>query len=108
MLSLASFFIHTVTVETYGGAGEFGDTYAAPVDVLGLLDDSVSLSRTATGDVVSSSGTAFYTHLANAPLFRPQSRVTDPYGNVMQVQAVKPRLGPSMLRALEHVEVQLR
>lgn len=103
---LEQMFTQTATVETYAGAGEYGDEYAGPVDVLGMLDDGLVLTKGPTGDVLASS-TVFYTRLENAPLFRPETRVTIA-GIAMQVEACKPRQAAPMFRQLEHLEVQLK
>ena len=103
---LAQMFTQTVSVETYTGSGEFGDVYASPVDVLGMLDDGLVLTKGPAGDLLTSS-TVFYTYLENAPLFRPESRVSI-NGVTMQVEAAKPRQAAPMFRQLEHLEVQLK
>lgn len=107
-MTLGVLFGQSVTVETYEGAGEFGDTYAAPVVVKGLLDDGLVLTSTGpTGDVVASV-TAFYCSLEHAPKFRTESRVTVPSGAVMQVETVKRRQAAPLFTQVEHLEVRLK
>jgi hypothetical protein len=101
------FFGQTVAVETYLGAGDTGDTYAASVDVTGMLDDGLMLSTSGpTGDVVESV-TVFYCDISHAATFVPESRVTTATG-VMQVSTVKRRQASSTFAAVEHLEVRLK
>lgn len=107
---ISDFYGQTVTVETFTGPGEFGDTYAAPVTVTGLLDDGLRLlSKRAsggepTGDVVESAS-VFYCDMSQASKFVTESRVTV-NGAAMQVVAVKRRQA-NILAAVEHLEVHL-
>lgn len=72
---LAEFWVHTVSVEMFLGAGAYGDVYAAPVTVIGFMDGTRKLVRGANGaQVVSES--SFYTYPITGPLFVPDSRVT--------------------------------
>ena len=103
---LEAFWSQTVTVETYTGPGEFGDTYAAPVTVVGLLDDGLQRVDSPTGDVVQSI-TAFYCPLSASARFVPQSRVTVPSGAVMQVETAKRREASPMFVPAAHLEVRL-
>jgi len=108
MSGLDALFGQAVTVETYTGAGDYGDTYADPVEVKGMLDDGLVLtSAGATGDVVASV-TAFYCDIGEADVFKPESRVTVPSGAVMQVESVKRRQVTPMFAAVQHLEVRLK
>lgn len=70
------FYVHTVTVETYQGTNGYGeDTFAAPVTVVGFLDDSRRLVRGADAEQVISES-QFYTRPENGALFTAESRVT--------------------------------
>lgn len=107
MSGLTMFFGQTVSVETFTGPGEFGDTYAAAVNVVGLLDDGLRLTTNGpTGDVVESV-TAFYCDMSNAAVFVPQSRVTA-NGAVMQVEVAKRRQASGIFGNVAHLEVRLR
>lgn len=68
--------IHEVTVETYQGAGAYGDTYSAAVPVRCLREEERRLVRNArTGEEVISEVTIF-APIGNASLFAVDSRVT--------------------------------
>jgi hypothetical protein len=104
---LGMFFSQSVTVETYTGPGDFGDTYAAPVDVVGLLDDGLRLTTDGpTGDVVEAV-TAFYCPISEAAKFVPESKVTTPTG-VMQVETAKHRQASPIFGNVAHLEVRLK
>jgi hypothetical protein len=96
--------IHTVSVETFLGAGAYGDTFATPTDDVGYLEGSVKLVRDQTGQQVVSSST-WYTALANAPKYTPDSRFTDPDGKVSRVVGTNTYQTP--LGVEDHVEVYL-
>ncbi|UFS59475.1 hypothetical protein [Subtercola endophyticus] len=81
---LEDFWQHTVTVATLQGNGANGAVKADPVPVLGFLDGSRKLVRSATGEQVVSEST-FYCPPANAALFLPDSLVTCPDGSVSTV-----------------------
>lgn len=77
MSDLDEFYIHTVTVETFGGTGAYGDVYSAPVDVPGWLEDKRRIVRNKDGqEVVSSS--MFMCDNQHLDKFTPDSRVTLP------------------------------
>lgn len=107
---ISDFYGDTVSVETFTGPGEFGDEYASPVDVSGLLDDGLRLLTKSsndgqkTGDVVESAS-VFYCDTSHAALFVTQSKVTA-NGNVMQVVATKRRQA-NLLGDVAHLEVHL-
>jgi hypothetical protein len=69
------FFTQSASVETFGGSGANGDIFAAAVVIAGHLDDGQQWETTETGQQVVSR-TKFYTRLAHADLFTPESRVT--------------------------------
>lgn len=75
MNDLDDFWVHTVTVEMFLGAGAYGDVYAAPVTVIGFMDGTRKIVRSATAEQVVSEST-FYTYPITGPLFVPDSRVT--------------------------------
>lgn len=105
---LESFFTQTVSVETFTGPGPTGDTYEAPHDVVGLLDEgSVLQVNTPTGDVVESSS-AFFCQLSEASRFTTESRVTLPSGAVMQVVRVFRRQASPVFAQVAHLEVRLK
>ena len=104
MGALSVLFVHTASVETWLGAGAYGDTYAAPVSVAGLLDDGVVLVRTGTSEQLEQKS-IFYAALSDAAKFVPDSRVTV-NGRAAWVSAVRRRDGGS-LGLPDHVEVDL-
>ena len=104
MSSISAFFIHTATVETFTGAGPTGDTYAAPVDVKGFLDDGVVLVQSGAGEQLVQKS-IFYAALADADKFVPESRIAV-NGRDAQVSAVRRRDGGT-LGLPDHIEVDL-
>jgi len=102
--SISAFFIHTATVETFTGAGPTGDTYAAPVDVKGFLDDGVVLVQSGAGEQLVQKS-IFYAALADADKFVPESRIAV-NGRDAQVSAVRRRDGGT-LGLPDHIEVDL-
>ena len=104
MASLAAMFVHSATVETFAGAGAYGDTYAAPVTVKGFLDNGLVLVRTGTIEELTIKA-VFYAALSDAPKFAPGSRVTVG-GYVGFVQQARSRDGGN-LGLPDHVEVDL-
>ena len=81
MDDLDDFYIHKATVETYLGAGAYGDLFAAPV-VLDpdtatgcFIEGKRKLVRNAAGEQVISE-TTLYTSTAHAALFTTDSKVT--------------------------------
>jgi hypothetical protein len=98
-------FMHTAAVQTFLGAGPTGDTYGPTTTVAGFLDDGVVRQQTSQGEQLVSR-TMFYTDLANAALFTPQSRVTV-NGRAAQVTTIRRRDGGSLLAPVSHVEVDL-
>lgn len=75
-MTLAMFYVHTVTVETYTGENSSGPAFAAPQTVTGFLDTTSDLARSTAGDEATSARSMFYTDPANAAAFTVQSRVT--------------------------------
>jgi predicted alternative tryptophan synthase beta-subunit len=102
--AIAAFFIHTASVETFTGAGAYGDTYAAAVPVKGFLDDGVVLVRTGTSEQLEQKS-IFYAALSDAALFAPGSRVTV-NGRASWVSTTRRRDGGS-LGLPSHIEVDL-
>lgn len=74
-LSLATFWVHTITVETHEGHDSNGPIYSAPVTVPCFVDDSTKLVAAPTGDQVVSQSTVF-ADSSYAPLFVAESRLT--------------------------------
>ncbi|UQN29479.1 hypothetical protein [Brachybacterium kimchii] len=69
MSELSSMFIHQVTVDTFQGAGAWGDTYAPTSDPIAcFVDDTLQLVRDTEGTEVVSS-TTVYAPLDAADLF---------------------------------------
>jgi len=113
MSALSRLFVHTATVETFTGAGPTGDTYAAPVDVKGFLDDGVVLVRTSAGEQLEQK-TIFYAPptftVGTVPyvswdVFVDESRVTV-NGRACQVTGRRSRDSGS-LGLPDHIEVDL-
>lgn len=76
MSDFDEFMVHTVTVETYGGEGPFGNVMNPESDpVPCLIEDSVGLTRTATGDTVSTTATLWITDTTQRDKFTPESVV---------------------------------
>lgn len=106
MSELDEFMVHTVTVETYGGEGPWGNTMgpeSSPVPC--FIEDSVGLTRTATGDTVSTTATLWVTDRAHWGKFTPESVVhlNGRTGTVLRVE--KADSGP--LGLPEHLKVVL-
>lgn len=96
-------FIHTAVVETLTGAEAYGDTFAAPVTDTGYLEGSTKLVRNQSGEEVVSSST-WYTDLANAPKYTPDSKVTAG-GRTSRVIGINTFETPTGIE--DHVEVSL-
>ncbi|HET6909831.1 MAG TPA: hypothetical protein VFH54_10875 [Mycobacteriales bacterium] len=109
-MTLAAFWQHTITVETYQGQGSSGPVYAAPVQVTGLLDTVSDLARVGTVEEATSASSMFYTDPSNAALFTVQTRVTsalldgDGKATVVKVNS----LTSGGLGLPDHVEVALQ
>ena len=76
MSDFDEFMVHTVTVETYGGEGPFGNVMnpeSEPIPC--LIEDSRGLSRTATGDTVTTTATVWVMDKSLWDLFTPESVV---------------------------------
>lgn len=101
------FMIHTVSVETYQGAGPTGDLYAAPVSVVGLYDAGMSEQKEPGGmELVERS--SFYGSQEDASKFVPKSRVS--YGGrVSLVETVFMHDGGDITQfgAVSHIQVIL-
>jgi len=102
--ALSAFFVHTASVETFTGAGAYGDTYATSVDVKGFLDDGVVLVRTGTSEQLEQKS-IFYAALTDADKLVAGSRVTV-NGRVAWVSAIRRRDGGS-LGLPDHIEADL-
>lgn len=72
---ISDFYVHTAQVETWEGAGAYGDVYAAPVTVPCFAEDKIRLVRGKDGEQVVS-GSTLYMAVTDGALFVPDSRVT--------------------------------
>jgi hypothetical protein len=72
---ISDFYVHTAQVETWEGAGAYGDVYAAPVTVNCFAEDKIQLVRAKDGQQVVS-GSTLYMAAPDGDLFVPDSRVT--------------------------------
>lgn len=76
MSDFDEFMVHTVTVETYAGEGPFGNTTSPESDPIPcLIEDSEGLTRTATGDTVTTTATVWIMDTTVRDLFTPESIV---------------------------------
>lgn len=51
----ARLFVEPVTIETYAGQGAYGDSYSAPITVLGHISGGRRVNSSSTGDEVVTS-----------------------------------------------------
>lgn len=107
-MTLALFYVHTASVQTYLGNAASGPTYAAAVNVVGFFDDTEKLVVSSKGTEVVA-GSSFFTDLANAGLFEPGTLVANTRGNTAprRVVSMNARDTAGLLSAVEHVEVRL-
>lgn len=76
MSEFEEFMVHTVTVETYNGEGPWGNTTSPESDPIPcLIEDTVGLTRTATGDTVSTTATLWIVDRSVKDQFTPESIV---------------------------------
>lgn len=76
MSEFDEFMVHTVTVDTHNGEGPWGNTTSpesGPVPC--FIEDSVGLTRTATGDSVSTTATLWIVDKTHWDKFTPESIV---------------------------------
>ena len=104
-MTVAAMFLHSAVVEPFLGAGPTGDTYGPPVTVAGFLDDGVVRVQSSEGEQLVQKS-VFYTALANATLFLPESRVSV-NGRQAPVSMIRRRDGGTLLGAVSHLEVDL-
>lgn len=83
---LVDFWVHVVLVETLTGTGGMGDVFAAPVELVCLVDDRRRLVRAADGTEVVSESTVFAP--AGTTSLTPGSRVLLPSGRTSVVLAL--------------------
>ena len=76
MDDLAAFFIHETTVERRTGSSPSGSVFASGVPVVGWVDQTSKLVRTANGSEVVASASVFYP--AGTPIIPLGSYVTLP------------------------------
>lgn len=101
---LADFWVHTVAVRTYRGAGALGAIYDPPVDLLCFVDDKRRLVRSGQGaEVVSETTVIAPTGTTN---LTPESVVTLPSGREATVITVAVR-DSGDLDLPDHVEAAL-
>lgn len=105
MDDISSFFVHQATVETFTGAGAYGDVFAAPVVDTGFLEGATKLVRDQSGQQVIAFST-WYTTVDNAAHYTSDSRFTDPNGRVSRVITVNVNDSGS-LGLPDHVAVAL-
>lgn len=105
MTDLVDFWVHTITVRTLTGTGGMGDTYAAPTQLVGFVDDKRRLVRAADATQVVSEAT-YYGPVEQAAALTPGSEVTLPSGRVATVITAAVRTAPG-LDLPEHVEAVL-
>lgn len=109
MSMLSRLFTQTVTVEPYLGERDSKPAYDAPVVVRGFLEGPTALAIATGGDVSSSTGSVFYTDLANAALFPVKSRVTSSLlagsPTVVKVDSMD---GAPILGPITHLAVSLQ
>ncbi len=109
MNGVPRWFVYTVTVETYLGAGAYGDTFAAPVVLAppnGCWVDNASKLVLNKDGVEMVSQTTVATSTANFPLFTPESRVTI-NGVISRVIKVNNGDSGSLNLPTDHLEVNL-
>jgi hypothetical protein len=101
---LDSFYVHTVSVQTYQGTGAQGDVFAAAVVVPGWLEDKRRIVRDKDGqEVVSSSQfSCDVTHLAK---FTPDSKVALPNRTAFVIGVAS--YTSSALELPDHLEIDL-
>ena len=87
---IARFYVHTVSVATWLGAGPSGDVFATPSDVVGFFDGGTKLVRGTNGEQVVASA-SFFTDPSNAALFTPESLVIY-NGNTSRAITVLPHI----------------
>lgn len=83
MSDFDDFMVHTVTVDTHGGEGPWGNASAeesGPIPC--FIEDSVGLTRTATGDSVSTTATLWIVDKSHWDKFTPESIVHLPAGRL--------------------------
>jgi hypothetical protein len=107
-MTLALFWVHEATVQTYAGETSTGSVYAAPVTFFCFVDDARKLVVTSDGEELASSTTIFASP-TYASLFTPDSKVTSPQfsdGRIARVVNVNSMTsGP--LDLPDHVQVDL-
>ncbi len=95
--------IHTISVEPYKGDSSKGPVYGTSVQVRCFLDEQTRAVRSAGGEQVTSTSTAYAAPGVDAP---PLSRVSLPGGRTTTVIQTKRRTA-GRLRAPDHTEIQL-
>lgn len=106
MSELDSWWVHTVQVATYLGAGSAGDQYAAPVAKAAWVEDVQKLVRdTKSGEETVSSSTVCGP-LSDSAVYLPGSLVTLPSGRTARVLSLG-YLDSGGLGGLDHIEVSL-
>lgn len=73
---LDDFYVHSTSVERFAGSGPDGDTFDAPVAIVGFVQQQNRLVRNSEGVEVVSSTTVYYP--AGTAEIPPGSYVTEP------------------------------
>lgn len=104
---ITDFFVHTLTVATFDGAGAFGPVYGTPETVTGYLDGKTQLVRSLTGEQVVSQS-SFYCTVADSAKFTPDSKVTTADGRAQQVISVNTLDAAGTMPGVEHAVIYLQ
>lgn len=105
MTGISDFYVHTATVESFAGAGAYGDVYSTPVNVSCFADAKIRLIRNKDGQMVVSSSTLDMSPTDGAR-FLPASRVTVS-GKVSYVITQNINDAPGVLDDVAHAEITL-
>lgn len=106
MSELDEFMVHTVTVDTKSGEDAWGNTTeetSAPIPC--LIEDTVGVTRTATGDTITSATTLWITDMSKRDLFAPESIVHLPGRDATVLNITTADSGP--LGLPDHLKVML-
>lgn len=87
-MTSALWWVQTVTLRTYSGAGVLGPTYADSVSVSCWVEESVEVTTDADGAELVSTATRLYGALVDADKFTPGSKAVLPSGRQAEVITV--------------------
>ncbi|MGW6455509.1 hypothetical protein ACWF94_06195 [Streptomyces sp. NPDC055078] len=96
--------MHEITIEPYAGESGTGSVYGPPGAVRCLLDEQTRMVRSPSGDLVTSTATAYCGVGTVAPSL---SQATLPNGRRTTVIAAKDRSAKG-LGTPDHVEIQMQ